>query len=563
MLKRILAIALTLNLVSAAQAASPIALLSEQCLRYEIAPWVDSPPSEPSVQVVNLERDLISLFNLKDSLRYYQQYALNSASQEALLLCQLHLGDQIDKLYHDPNIVSLSQALKNSFRPDEQAIAKRLTQLLQGKMEIADKAALHTSEANITFALRQQALSLVMSNDRCLLKPVKDTALNDPSNSLAPGFSESIASYLIEQSDPHCRQQVWQAYQLRAKDKSERALTHVIAAKQQQAELAGFSDYASFSLASQHIATPQLLKQYLDAMTQPTLAPWELGIALSQADKTPLQPVFTQVMLSHIYQALQPFGIRVESLNDTMIRLWHGQRLLGDLFLNQGEPDQDTSIRVTPIRYSVVGQQFGQVSLSFPGVLDSYRAQTQLIEAFSNALALLLKGGRFYLINTLADPQDTGLVGQYWLSLYLQHQLLPPAPKESREARLATFAEQLSVFRSKLALNLYQTRSHAYPDMAREFELSFTQPWSQANEAIYSFMGIVNQGPRYYQRLWQRSLARLIDQQATIDKSALFELLLINEAQLPFTQQLTLIFGEPVSTSSLIKRIQHDQHAAL
>lgn len=559
MLKRILAIALTLNVVQAAQAASPIALLSEQCLRYEIAPWMDSPPSVPSVQVVNLERDLIGLFNLKDSLRYYQQYALNSASQEALLLCQLHLGDQIDKLYHDPDIVSLSQALKSSFRPDEQAIAKRLTQLLQGEMDIADKAALHTSEASITFALRQQALSLVMSDERCLLKPVNDAEPNDP----IPRFSESIASYLIEQRDPHCRQQVWQAYQLRAKDKSERALTHVIAAKQQQAEQAGFSDYASFNLASQHIATPQLLKQYLDAMTQPTLAPWELGIALSQADKTPLQPVFTQVMLSQIYQALQPFGIRVESLNDNMIRLWHGQRLLGDLFLSQGEPNQDTSIRVTPIRYSVVGQQFGQVSLSFPDILDSHRAQTQLIEAFSNALASLLKGGRFYLINTLADTQDSGLVGQYWLSLYLQQRLLPPAPKESREARLATFAEQQSVFRSKLALNLYQTTSHAYPDMAREFELSFTEPWPQANEAIYSFMGIVSQGPRYYQRLWQRSLARLIDQQATIDKPALFELLLINEAQLPITQQLTLIFGEPVSTSSLIKRIQHDQHASL
>lgn len=563
MLKRILAIALTFNVVSAAQAASPITLLSEQCLRYEIAPWMDNPPNAPSVQVVSLERELIGLFNLKDSLRYYQQYALNSVSQEALLRCQLHLGDQIDQLYRDPNIVSLSLALKSSVRADEQAVAKRLTQLLQGEMAIVDKAALHTSEASITFALRQQALSLVLSDERCLLKPVNDTQFSETTSTSVPRFSESIASYLIEQRDPHCRQQVWQAYQLRAKSKSEAALAHVIAAKQQQAEQAGFSDYASFSLASQHIATPQLLKQYLDAMTQPTLAPWELGIALSQADKTPIQPVFAQVLLSGIYQTLKPFGIRVETVNDAMIRLWHGQRLLGDLFLSQGESNQDTSIRVTPIRHSVVGQQFGQVSLNFPDVLESHRAQTQLIEAFSSAIAPLFKGGRFYLINTLADTQDSGLVGQYWLSLYLQQQLIAPARKESREARLAMFAEQLSVFRSKLALNLYQTRSHAYPDLAREFELSFTQPWPQANEAIYSFRGIVSQGPRYYQRLWQRSLARLIDQQATIDKQELFSLLLINEAQLPFTQQLTLIFGEPVSTSSLIKRIQHAKHTSL
>lgn len=93
MLKRILAVSLALNFSPVAQAASPITLLSEQCIDYQVSLSQAQESGTPLDASVRLERELIGLFNLKDSVRFYRHYPLNAEDKEALLQCQLHLAD--------------------------------------------------------------------------------------------------------------------------------------------------------------------------------------------------------------------------------------------------------------------------------------------------------------------------------------------------------------------------------------------------------------------------------------------------------------------------------------
>lgn len=549
MLKNILAILLSLSLTSAAQAASPIALLVQQCLQYKIL-LDDSQPNDVAETAVALERQLIGLYNLKDSVNYYRQFSINTEDRERLLQCQLRLADEFYELTHRPSIQTISQQLQQSSSASEQLLGQRLSQLISHQTSVQQKSVLHTTEAGIKHALRQQSLSLVIGEHRCLLP--RNGAAQTENTAL---FSESIATYLIEQQDSQCRQQVWQAYQLRAKNKNQQALKHLFDAKQQIAAQHGYHDYASYTLAGQQLSSPKLVSQFLDAITQVTIAPWDIGQSLSAASMTPVEPIFTQILLQKIYTQLRVFGVTVEEVNPQVLRVWHQQRLLGEIYLSQAH-----SPKAQRVRQSVVGHQFGQVSLAFPDVLNDYRMQQQLIDALSDTVTQLIKGGHYYLLNTLGDSQDSTEVGQQWLSLYLSHKLLPAVKKGSREDLLFRYATQLKVFRSKLALGFYQgtLNPQRYQD---EFALSFNQAWPQAQDAIYSFNGIINLGPLYYQSLWQKSLAQLIFQHNRDHQmqQALFSTLMINEAQLSFSQQLASIFGRPMTPSSLIERIQYDK----
>ncbi|QYJ87746.1 peptidase M3 [Shewanella mesophila] len=551
MLKNILAILLSLSLTSAVQAASPITLLAQQCLQYEVV-LDNNGLNDAAENAVALERQLIGLFNLKDSVNYYRQFSVNSEDKELLLQCQLRLADEFAALAQHPKVEILSQQLQQSASAHEQRLGQRLSQLIARQTSLKLKAILHTTEAGIKHALGQQSLSLVIGEHRCSL-PSDETAQVENS---AP-FSESIATYLIEQQDSQCRQQVWQAYQLRAKDKNQQALQHLLDAKQQIAAQHGFPDYAHYALAGQQLSTPELVNQFLDAITQTASAPWDIGQTLSVASTTPIEPIFSQVLLQKIYQELAVFDVTIEEVDPQVLRVWHKRRLLGDIYLSQANTP-----KAQRVRQSVIGHQFGQVSLAFPDVLTDYRSQQQLIYALSETLAQLIKGGHYYLLNTLGDSQDSNEVGQHWLSLYLSYKLLPAVTDGSREDYLYRYATQLKVFRSKLALGFYQG-ALTPQKYQNEFELSFNQTWPQAQDAVYSFTGIINQGPLYYQSLWQKSLAQLIFHQNKDHQyqQRLFSTLMINETQQSFSQQLATIFERPVSPSSLIERIQDDQRS--
>ncbi|MGL4711017.1 MAG: M3 family metallopeptidase, partial [Shewanella sp.] len=101
------------------------------------------------------------------------------------------------------------------------------------------------------------------------------------------------------------------------------------------------------------------------------------------------------------------------------------------------------------------------------------------------------------------------------------------------------------------------SNTQAYPDLGAEFTASFGQDWRQTQDYPYSFNAIANDGPLYYQSLWQASLAQLIAQSTLNyqDKHTLFNLLVVNEDSLSLGEQLKAIIGAPVDSAALIQRI--------
>ncbi|QYJ96038.1 hypothetical protein K0J45_10680 [Shewanella alkalitolerans] len=586
MLKRILAVSLALNFSPAAQAASPITLLSEQCIDYQVSlSQAQESPTQLDASV-RLERELIGLFNLKDSVRFYRHYPLNAEDKEALLQCQLHLADEFDRLAHEPWLQTQSQNWSQSDAPGLRQFGQLLTQQIAEQIDQQQKAKIHTAQASVAHGLKQKDLSLSIGQSQCRLTDEETQHADRPEQA----FDNSIASYLIHQKDESCKRQVWQAYQVRAKQKNQAAISLIMATKQTIALEHGADDYASWALSHQRLANPAQVKHFLDSQTQLAPAPWTLGSKLAVLSKVEVTPRSGEQLLDDIQAELSPFGLEFETVNTNMLRLWHKGRLLGDVFLDRPPKPQLTGsqranpplgkqkhpptekaqtptiktptfkepkAQLSPLRQTVVGQQFGQLTLTLPDQLNDYRSQEQLIAAVAEMMSRLLTGGRYYLNNTLGDGQA---IASLWLNQYLSQQLLPELPSNSREAELKAFSKQLKVFRSKLALSAYQTSDNRlYRNLSQEFGASFGAPWPGADDALYSFTGVVTQGPLYYLTLWHQRLAEQILSDAQLEATSVFELLLINEQQQPLDEQLTAIFGSAQSVATILERSQHDQ----
>ncbi|QYK11296.1 hypothetical protein K0I63_10825 [Shewanella rhizosphaerae] len=583
MLKRILAVSLALNFSPAALAASPITLLSEQCIDYQVSLSQAQESGTPLDASVRLERELIGLFNLKDSVRFYRHYPLNAEDKEALLQCQLHLADEFDRLAHEPWLKSQSQNWSQSDSPGLRQFGQLLTQQIAEQIDQQQKAKIHTAQASVAHGLKQKDLSLIIGQSQCRLT-------DGETEQTEQAFDNSIASYLIHQQDESCKRQVWQAYQVRAKQKNQAAISLIMATKQTIALEHGADDYASWALSHQLLANPAQVKHFLDSQTQLAPAPWALGAVLAKLPKVEVTPHTGEQLLDDIQAELAPFGLEFETVNVNMLRLWHKGRLLGDVFLDRPPKPQLTGsqranpplgkqeppptakaqavtlktqahkehkAQLSPLRQTVVGQQFGQLTLTLPDQLNDYRSQEQLIAAVAEMVSRLLTGGRYYLNNTLGDGQA---IASLWLSQYLSQQLLPELPSNSREAELKAFSKQLKVFRSKLALSAYQTfDNQLYRDLSQEFAVSFGAPWPDADDALYSFTGVVTQGPLYYLTLWHQRLAEQILSDTQLEATSVFELLLINEQQQSLDEQLTAIFGSAQSVATILERSQYDQ----
>ncbi|QYJ80804.1 hypothetical protein [Shewanella aegiceratis] len=574
MLKRILAVSLALNFSPAAQAASPITLLSEQCIDYQVSlSQAQESPTQLDASV-RLERELIGLFNLKDSVRFYRHYPLNAEDKEALLQCQLHLADEFDRLAHEPWLQTQSQNWSQSDSPGLRQFGQLLTQQIAEQIDQQQKAKIHTAQASISHGLKQKDLSLSIGQSQCRLTDEE----TDHADQTEQAFDNSIASYLIHQQDESCKRLVWQAYQVRAKQKNQAAISLIMATKQTIALEHGADDYASWALSHQLLATPAQVKHFLDSQTQLAPAPWALGAVLAKLSKVEVTPRSGEQLLDNIQAELLPFGLEFETVNVNMLRLWHNGRLLGDVFLDRppklqiagsqlanpplGKQEQPPALKepkaqLSPLRQTVVGQQFGQLTLTLPDQVNDYRSQEQLVAAVAEMVSRLLAGGRYYLNNTLGDGQA---IASLWLNQYLSQQLLPELSSNSREAELKAFSKQLKVFRSKLALSAYQTSDNRlYRDLSQEFGASFGAPWPGADDALYSFTGVVTQGPLYYLTLWHQRLAEQILSDTQLEATSVFELLLINEQQQPLDEQLTAIFGSAQSVATILERSQHDQ----
>lgn len=539
---------------TAAQAAvSPIPLLVEQCLSYpfplaqtESALTRTSQTSD--IQAIELERALLGFFNINDRVKYYRQFPLSYRDRELLLQCQLYLADELALFFKSAKFQTIQFTLADSDSHSLKSLSMRLKRLAKNTQSPKHKAQLHTAQAAFKQGVSSQSLSLNFFNDQC--------KLSDSKQSTAIDFNGSLASYLIKQSNEQCRQQVWTAYQSRASTRNKPPLTTILNLRQQQAELAGFTDYSHQQTHEQWLSTPQQVAQFLNGQTQAiSIAPWNLGTVLSQSRPTKVKSVSAKTWLQEVATELTIFSLTITPVNDKLYRLWLEGRLLGDIYITHGAKNQ-----AKPIRQPVVGQQFGQIELSLNATLTTYQQQVAAIDAIAKTISLLAAGQKFYLNNTLGETQDTAQIDTLWLQLYLTNKLMLPLKSDSREHILQQYAQQLQVFRSKVALNTYLTADSPIKfDLEKAFKNAFGTSWGSIDDAPYTFSAIAYEGPIYYQGLWQKALANYI-YQSTKDcqnQKLVFDYLVVNESSNQLADILPLLLGEPMTNDALIKRTQY------
>ncbi|MGE6381789.1 M3 family metallopeptidase [Shewanella baltica] len=584
---------LSLYATNAAYAApSAVPLLVEQCLRL---PNIELASAFANARLTTaqltlaqraliFEQQTIGLNNINDRLNYYRGFNLPSEEREGLLQCQLHLADTLSQLLSQTELSQLAYALAQG-NAEQILLSQQLKQLLQQHWRAEEKAKLHTAQASIGQGLGSQQFSLAFNDSQCQPEVTQQQHLHKkedksdepkPDSSKQSDFSGTIASYLLTQENAVCRQNVWQAYQARASEANQTALERIAEQRQQAATAAGFTDYSALVLSSQQLSSPELVKAFLDSQTQDLqVAPWDIGRTLSQQASAKGPTWQTSDVLSHSFTYLQVFGLHFETIETAkvdkipadpnrphIVRVYHQQRLLGEIYVAYNPNPQQGSQQQT-LRQSVLGQQFGQQALDLKPQLSNYKDIEQLTESIAEAVTSLAKASHFYLNNAMGQSQDSYFVASLWLAEVLRHQLFPQFEHtylQERETLAKAYSKQLKVFRAKVAVNFYQNSiAQVYPDLGAEFNASFGQDWPQTQDYPYSFNAIANEGPLYYQSLWQASLAQLIAQSTfnCQDKLKLFNLLVVNEDALSFSDQLKAVIDAPVDSAALIQRISN------
>lgn len=596
------------SLGAAYAAPSPVPLLVEQCLRQpniDLAGAFASYVSTHQLQSLTLadkalvlEQQTIGLNNVNDRLTYYRGLPLSGDERQGLLQCQLRLADTLSDLLNQAEFSQLAfeltqaASINHAAASQEQALlGEQLTALMRQHLSIMDKAKLHTAQASIRQGLGNQQFQLDIQAANCQLTDEGaevNTANNEEETTNSGTFSGTIANYLLKQPNAECRQTLWQAYQGRAREHNQVALYRIAELRQRIANDAGFSDYASYSLSDQQLNTPELVKAFLDSQTEAIqVAPWDLGRTLSQLPSAQTTALNTRELLDNALTSLSEYGLRFDVIGEHLdstatqtalsqtaivqaqqqiLRVYHMDRLLGEVYLAIGAQDKVNKPRNTSqhtLRQNVIGQQFGQQALELPVTLNNFKDIERFTQALADAMTSLARGSHFYLNNTLGPTLDTNQLPSLWLAKVLRQALFPQFNTQyiqPRETLASAYATQLKVFRAKVALNFYQSlNQQSYSDLPAEFSKSFGANWAQAIDYPYSFNAIANEGPRYYQSLWQAKLATLVHQstQDCQDKLGLFNLLVVNETALTLSEQLRAILGDPVDAAALIQRIIH------
>ncbi|MDO6620197.1 hypothetical protein [Shewanella sp. 6_MG-2023] len=590
--KSISVVILTFSLLATAQAvANPLQLFVQQCLQYKPSlASLDLKQTTP-YQTLQFEQLTLGFNNFNDRLNYYRHLATHN-QREGLLMCQLHLADELSALLTAPQLSSFIAELEDSHMPYS-LLANKINAITLAQLDIDTKSQLHNAQATIRRNLSNSNLKLVFNNAQCQL----DTNRDDTNSA----FEISLAKYLLLQPDEQCRKTTWQAYQARAKSKNQQLLATIKTIKQQvsapepsiaSAEAQSAPLQATQSLSTKPLLTNQLLLSFLESQTNNiNTAPWNIGKTLSQIKNTPyLGPKNSSDLFQQVVDVLTPLGLEFEAIplqvqadmsstNETnttastgngtatvnepsepitTYRLWHQQRLVGELYIHTSKHSM-----ANIIRYPVIGQQFAQASVVFPKYLSNRRQAMQLVKSLSEAITAMPRGSQFYLVNKLGVSTDNYLLGYYWLSSHLQHQLAYLTPS-AREQFAESYRQQLRVFRSKVAW--YYLNSEQQGDdinnqqlnsaINQAFQASFNQQWPDAKNMAYSFNGIANEGLDYYHPLWQQNLVNLIntDTNASITNRQVFDILVVNEDNLSLIQQMSIILNPPTDPSSIIRR---------
>ncbi|UJF20764.1 hypothetical protein [Shewanella sp. OMA3-2] len=330
MRKSIFAISLSFNLLATAYAvANPLSLFVEQCLQFDAKTqiaiptvWQSSTAYSSATQSVSLneliefESSLLSLNNLNDRNNYYRQLTQKTEYQQNLLMCQVHLADELSWLLNqiDPQLLQADKTRLKLSQSDKSYywLLTSIQQLKNAQLNVDGKSLLHGLQTSIEHYLRQQYL--FDASAECALDTSSESTKKSIHNLSISTTAQNIARYLVLQPKASCRQQAWIAYQGRAKEVNQTSLLSIHKIKTIQAQQNGFIHSADFQLKNSELTFNQLTL-FLNSQTKNiNIAPWNLPQALKTLPKVEVKIQNTAHFIETAFKQFSLFNLYFEQI---------------------------------------------------------------------------------------------------------------------------------------------------------------------------------------------------------------------------------------------------------
>ncbi|RYV03969.1 hypothetical protein SOPP22_00705 [Shewanella sp. OPT22] len=521
---------------------SLINVLSSQC---ENLPSIQLPEAASlAEQQHRYEQQSLALNNISDGLNYLRQYPLNTSTTEKLINCQMELAQIWDNFIRSDYSSSFIGALTKSSLPKHKLLGLKLQDSKQLLLSENNLARLRTMEAIFRSNLKARTARISVGNIKC--------ALN---GHMQFGFKEeySISSYLIKQPNQECRKRVWDKFYHRPYLK--RALNEIKKIRTLQAKNNGYADYTHLVIAKNYLDTPELIKQYLNNKTTHKVSqPWNIGSELAATPRYSNNKVEVSArkFILEALRSLKKFGLRFDFIENQVVRLWYREHLLGDTILITS-----TQAPSDIIRYPIAGYQFAQARLFTTEQLTTHRQKKYVLQQIAKLVADFAKNSDSYLTSKAVESNDSANIGEQWLTMYLTTNQLHSKLQSQRQAIAQNYLKQLDILRAKIALKFYTKQSNFDQNIQSLTTSTFGTHFSDDNNYLFNFEGMIESGPNYYSRLWQRDLAHYLFRYSVENKleKRFFKNFIVNEQQNSFSENLHLLLDRKVIKKQLIKSI--------
>ncbi|MCL1080133.1 M3 family metallopeptidase [Parashewanella spongiae] len=521
---------------------APVDFITAQCLNIQPINIINSKGLDNTLH--HFEQQNLTINNINDNINYFLHNKLNHDDKASLINCQIRLSDIWNQFLLNDSTQQFLLQLKGSSHRSYRQLATQIENSILHQLTETQKAKLRTYESVFRSEFLALKPRLIIHDINCKLDPSLQEKQEDE-------LEITIARYLLRQPNNSCRKAVWETYYQR--DMLKRPLLEVVDLRQHQATSKGFDDFSQLKLANNYLNSPELVEQFLTHFSDSLdIAPWSIGRELQAISEQNFKPISTHSLLTESFTKFQKLGLKFEEINAELYRVWLHNRLLGDITINLS--NKHTKIYSKTIRYPIVGYQFGQASLSSPTELKSFRKVDNFVQRLSKIVAAFSDASPNYLTSKSLNNNDYSKISDKWLAEYLVDQLEIKGLGSYPRLLLANqYLEQLEILRAKVALNLYR-KNHLQSDVDALFQAHFGSALSSNVSFPLSFNGIIEQGPMYYQKLWQKKVGGYLYRQSKSQQNnnLFFDILVVNENRFSFQQQVEKILKIDISPSELI-----------
>mgnify|MGYP001311260179 CR=1 FL=1 len=474
-----LSLLLSLN----AQAMPHRVSIIEQCENLELTPPTFISDKSIAFNMVRFERSSLALQNIKDVISYHLKF-VQGAEREPFLACQMKIAQKQSHFLEALEQGTWLEKMRHSNQTQITSYLESLDRMMSQQPTLDEYSKLIATSSSYKSIIHNPDQHILISK-ACRL----------PGVPTKQRFSiKEISFYLHNQNNETCRKQVWFVYQERIHKMIAKLKSQTFEIQKKLANKFHFNTPFSYQIRNHYLNKTQWVEFFLEHYpAKSDLKPWNVIHFLSEKhlEKDGDLKFKTTNTSNWLQDVMKQLGLKVDVLSENQWRIWHDKRLLGELFIFDSP-----KIRGVNLKKTVVGMQYGISHLFMPKEISQPRHKKALIQALGLSIYHLAHEQNYYLLTEHLTPSDLSHVGIYWMmEKFASYQGIWKKIERSNDL--------LKLWRSQYAFDFYQ---------------------GFATEKVFDFRSLLDDGT-YYQKLWQKQLARYLVKQVCIDDGVMFSML--------------------------------------